>query len=331
MNCRQGKAGAPVHATREQRDSDGSRWAVTLSPSGLFPGEQVFEDYGQPNHIYFMYHGFSLGSGSDSDSDSDSNSEFSGNRHDCARLDVDARLLGPALARPGGVARVQDLVIKAQAKGTGSLEGEEAVLVAGASEIVGRGTTLDLVALLWSDDAIRNRLQRGGFRRFEHPGCVGVSGGRVTQGHDGAEAAERFVATALASALAIGVDSESESISGDGVGVAAPTPQARARARAVVAFVARETLAAMESGEHGATIGEDEAELAGVAAPPIGGREGQSAVRRRLAVEFRLSQKRALRTVAEHWGLGWDLGAVGRQLQAGVFGWGTHMGEGDHA
>lgn len=23
-------------------------------------GEQVFENYGQPNHIYFLYHGFSI-------------------------------------------------------------------------------------------------------------------------------------------------------------------------------------------------------------------------------------------------------------------------------
>ncbi len=35
-------------------------------------GEQLFENYGQPNHIYFMYHGFVLPD----------------NSHDCAHLEL---------------------------------------------------------------------------------------------------------------------------------------------------------------------------------------------------------------------------------------------------
>lgn len=35
-------------------------------------GEQLFENYGQPNHIYFVYHGFVLDS----------------NTHDCAHIDL---------------------------------------------------------------------------------------------------------------------------------------------------------------------------------------------------------------------------------------------------
>jgi hypothetical protein len=34
--------------------------AITYAPWEFAKGEQVFENYGQPNHIYFMYHGFSL-------------------------------------------------------------------------------------------------------------------------------------------------------------------------------------------------------------------------------------------------------------------------------
>lgn len=44
--------------------------AVTHVASSYKAGEQVFEDYGQPNHIYFLYHGFSL----------------DGNEHDCFRI-----------------------------------------------------------------------------------------------------------------------------------------------------------------------------------------------------------------------------------------------------
>jgi hypothetical protein len=45
-------------------------------------GQQVFENYGQPNHIYFLYHGFSI----------------QGNSHDCVswilQLDEEERSAG---------------------------------------------------------------------------------------------------------------------------------------------------------------------------------------------------------------------------------------------
>ncbi len=48
---------------------------ISLSPSYIdgkyHIGDQLFENYGQPNHIYFLYHGFSLIS----------------NSHDCAQHD----------------------------------------------------------------------------------------------------------------------------------------------------------------------------------------------------------------------------------------------------
>jgi hypothetical protein len=34
--------------------------AVTKAPWAFKSGEQLFENYGQPNHIYFSYHGFVL-------------------------------------------------------------------------------------------------------------------------------------------------------------------------------------------------------------------------------------------------------------------------------
>lgn len=52
------------------------------------PGEQVFEHYGQPNHIYFMYHGFVLPL----------------NEFDCVQIEIaptaeEAREVGGALTR----------------------------------------------------------------------------------------------------------------------------------------------------------------------------------------------------------------------------------------
>uniref|UniRef100_A0A7S2WNH5 Rubisco LSMT substrate-binding domain-containing protein n=1 Tax=Rhizochromulina marina TaxID=1034831 RepID=A0A7S2WNH5_9STRA len=46
-----------VHGTNLD---DTGRFAVTLSPAPFQPGEQLFENYGQPNYIYFQYHGFVL-------------------------------------------------------------------------------------------------------------------------------------------------------------------------------------------------------------------------------------------------------------------------------
>ena len=57
INCQDGPEGSTVHKT--ELDGDGVN-AVTLAPWNFGEGEQVFENYGQPNHVYFMYHGFVL-------------------------------------------------------------------------------------------------------------------------------------------------------------------------------------------------------------------------------------------------------------------------------
>ena len=46
--------------------------AITYSPWAFKSGEQLFENYGQPNYQYFMYHGFILQS----------------NTHDCVNVKV---------------------------------------------------------------------------------------------------------------------------------------------------------------------------------------------------------------------------------------------------
>jgi len=43
---------------------DESNRVITKAPLSFRAGEQIFENYGQPNHIYFTYHGFSLESNS---------------------------------------------------------------------------------------------------------------------------------------------------------------------------------------------------------------------------------------------------------------------------
>lgn len=48
-----------------------SNYAVTKAAKKFKKGDQVFENYGQPNFVYYMYHGFTLGEE---------------NTHDCARL-----------------------------------------------------------------------------------------------------------------------------------------------------------------------------------------------------------------------------------------------------
>lgn len=57
INCQQLPKGSTVHATRLDEDEKN---AVTLAPWNFKKGEQVFENYGQPSHIYFIYHGFVL-------------------------------------------------------------------------------------------------------------------------------------------------------------------------------------------------------------------------------------------------------------------------------
>merc|ERR1711907_635879 len=46
-----------VHSTQLSNDR---RYAVTNASYALEVGDELFENYGQPNHIYFMYHGFTL-------------------------------------------------------------------------------------------------------------------------------------------------------------------------------------------------------------------------------------------------------------------------------
>jgi histone-lysine N-methyltransferase SETD3 len=57
INCAEGPNPSKVHSTALD---DSGRNAVTFSSWAFSPGDQVFENYGQPNSIYFTYHGFSL-------------------------------------------------------------------------------------------------------------------------------------------------------------------------------------------------------------------------------------------------------------------------------
>ncbi|CAE7942635.1 unnamed protein product, partial [Symbiodinium sp. KB8] len=57
INCKEGPDPSRVHAT--ELDASG-RNAITRAGWGFKQGDQIYENYGQPNYIYFMYHGFSL-------------------------------------------------------------------------------------------------------------------------------------------------------------------------------------------------------------------------------------------------------------------------------
>lgn len=57
VNCGIGPQEYQVHSTA--LDSAGEN-AITRAGWDFAAGEQIFENYGQPNHIYFMYHGFVL-------------------------------------------------------------------------------------------------------------------------------------------------------------------------------------------------------------------------------------------------------------------------------
>jgi hypothetical protein len=56
VNCRSVGASRP-HRTEPARSGDG---CTTRSARAFKAGDEVFEDYGQPNHIYFRFHGFTL-------------------------------------------------------------------------------------------------------------------------------------------------------------------------------------------------------------------------------------------------------------------------------
>lgn len=66
INCRQGPNPHRVHSTRR----GSSNRADTLAPWTFEKGDQVFENYGQPNPTYFLWHGFVM----------------EPNFHDCAQL-----------------------------------------------------------------------------------------------------------------------------------------------------------------------------------------------------------------------------------------------------
>ncbi|GBG29350.1 Histone-lysine N-methyltransferase setd3 [Hondaea fermentalgiana] len=68
VNCKAG--GARPHETFVNTTLAS---AVTRAPQMYKAGDQLFEDYGQPNHIYFLYHGFSL----------------ENNAYDCFRVTID--------------------------------------------------------------------------------------------------------------------------------------------------------------------------------------------------------------------------------------------------
>ena len=69
INCMEGPDPSRVHSTRLDRRSEN---AITKAPWEFKKGEQLFEPYGQANHIYVMYHGFLL----------DQNS------HDCVQIQL---------------------------------------------------------------------------------------------------------------------------------------------------------------------------------------------------------------------------------------------------
>merc|ERR1712216_465998 len=41
-------------------NADKYGFALTRSPYAFKAGDQLFENYGQPNHLYFLHHGFSM-------------------------------------------------------------------------------------------------------------------------------------------------------------------------------------------------------------------------------------------------------------------------------
>ena len=69
INAAEGPTKRRVHSTVAD---DSGRYAVTKADRDYGAGDQLFENYGQPNHIYLTYHGFS----------------YPGNGYDCVRVDV---------------------------------------------------------------------------------------------------------------------------------------------------------------------------------------------------------------------------------------------------
>ncbi len=76
INCQQGPDPSRVHGTR--MNPEGTH-AITKAGWEFKAGEQLWENYGQPNHIYFAYHGFTM----------------QPNAHDCAEIVVRPSILDP--------------------------------------------------------------------------------------------------------------------------------------------------------------------------------------------------------------------------------------------
>jgi len=81
INCAEGPNPSRVHST--DLDPTGAL-ALTRADRRYARGDQIFENYGQPNHIYFAYHGFSLAG-------TNAAASFPGrpvaaNTHDCAHV-----------------------------------------------------------------------------------------------------------------------------------------------------------------------------------------------------------------------------------------------------
>ena len=79
INCRQGPNPHRVHSTARGRSG---LTADTLAPWTFQEGDQVFENYGQPNPTYFLYHGFVM----------------IPNIHDCATLMLSKHIPGKAMS-----------------------------------------------------------------------------------------------------------------------------------------------------------------------------------------------------------------------------------------
>ena len=91
VNCAEGPDPSKVHST-ELDESE--RHAVTKASWDFSKAEQVFENYGQPNSIYYSYHGFSLPIGQ--------------NSHDCVQHELrltDDEAKGLDWSSAGGLAR----------------------------------------------------------------------------------------------------------------------------------------------------------------------------------------------------------------------------------
>eukprot|EP01038_Epipyxis_sp_PR26KG_P004607 gene4607-6484_t len=85
INCKENENNPNrLHSTR--LDSS-NKYALTLADRYYEEGEQLFENYGQPNHIYFLYHGFTLFTPSSTLNNNSNNNSYVANSHDCVNID----------------------------------------------------------------------------------------------------------------------------------------------------------------------------------------------------------------------------------------------------